>query len=57
MGLAFLSVRPERFDLRALDMAAQNVAQCDDISTREWNPKTLRVCPLRPRDNQAILGF
>jgi len=36
VGLAFLSVRPERFDLRVLDVAAQNIAQSDDIRWREF---------------------
>src|SRR5262245_14858391 len=36
MWFALLSVRPERFDFRVLDIAAQNIAQSNDIRSREF---------------------
>lgn len=36
MSLAFLPIWPERFDFRVLDVAAQYIAQSDDIRSREF---------------------
>jgi hypothetical protein len=56
MSLAFFSVWPERFDFRVLDIAAQNIAQSDDVRPRELiQPITLSItrvdalgmCPAR----------
>src|ERR1700741_1173666 len=34
--LAFLSVLPERFDFRMLDIAAQNISQSDNVPSRKF---------------------
>src|ERR1700747_1277656 len=35
VSFAFPAVRPERFDFRVLDIAAQNISQSDDVGPRE----------------------
>lgn len=36
MSSAFLSIRPVRFNLSVLDVTAQNIAQRDDVGSREF---------------------
>jgi hypothetical protein len=47
MGLAFLSVRPERFNFRVLDIAAQNTAYGDYICAAKYNLALLEHCVRR----------
>src|SRR5262249_1710939 len=46
MSLAVHAIRPKRFDFRMLDVAAQNIAQSDDVRSQQF-VQTVAACVMR----------